>query len=230
LLRPAPWLSLYGNYLEALATGGVAPLTAVNANEVLPPVVSKQVEGGAKVDFGQIGGSLALFQIKEPRAGTDPATRIFGEVGEARDRGIEGTVFGEPTPGVRLLAGVTVLDSVFTRSATPAAVGKDLPGTPRFRLLAYGEYDVPRVKDFTLTARIGYFGETFADLPNAATVPSWTRFDLGVRQNFTVNRTRLGARFSVDNVTNERYYTVSSGGALAFGIPRTYLLSVTTSF
>lgn len=59
-------LSLYANHTEALEPGSRAPVndTVTNKGESVGILHSKQNEVGAKVDYGRIGGSLALFQIK----------------------------------------------------------------------------------------------------------------------------------------------------------------------
>nr|VUD31899.1 putative TonB-dependent receptor [Raoultella sp. NCTC 9187] len=54
-----------------------------------------------KVDYGTVGGSLALFQIKKPNAISD-ANGYYGLDGEQRNRGAELNVFGEPMLGLRL--------------------------------------------------------------------------------------------------------------------------------
>ncbi|MGU7808372.1 TonB-dependent receptor domain-containing protein, partial [Escherichia coli] len=60
-----PWeqLSLYANHTEALQPGSVAPTTAANAGQSTGIAHSKQDEVGVKIDYGTIGGSLALFEI-----------------------------------------------------------------------------------------------------------------------------------------------------------------------
>ncbi|WP_457292172.1 hypothetical protein, partial [Pseudomonas azotoformans] len=69
--------------------------------EVFPAITSKQNEVGAKFDFGTLGGSLALFEIKKPAAYTNSVTREYGLYGMQRNRGVELSVFGEPMYGVR---------------------------------------------------------------------------------------------------------------------------------
>ena len=74
VVRPLKNLSLYANYIEALTQGGTAPEATstggavANGGEHLAPYKSKQYEVGAKYDQGNIGATLALFQITEPSA------------------------------------------------------------------------------------------------------------------------------------------------------------------
>lgn len=63
--KPADWLSLYANHIQALQPGDAAPTTAVNSGQVIGIAESRQNEVGAKADFGKIGGSLALYENKK---------------------------------------------------------------------------------------------------------------------------------------------------------------------
>ena len=59
---------------------------------------------GGKTDYGRVGGSLALFEIKMPVAQLDSQIRYYAINGEQRNRGVELNVFGEPVLGLRLNA------------------------------------------------------------------------------------------------------------------------------
>ncbi len=55
-IQPTDRITLYANSIQALEPGGIAGGTARNAGQVFPPLVSKQVEVGAKA---RAGGMLA---------------------------------------------------------------------------------------------------------------------------------------------------------------------------
>ena len=80
-----------------------------NAGETLSPYVSEQYEVGGKLSLGPVDLTLALFQIDRETAilRIDPAdsTRLqFGPYGIQRNRGIEFTLAGEISKGLRLIA------------------------------------------------------------------------------------------------------------------------------
>ncbi len=73
VVKVAPSVSLYANYIEALVAGPTAPANAggkpvPNAGQSLPPFVSKQKEIGAKYEGDGMGAGLALFSTDKPRA------------------------------------------------------------------------------------------------------------------------------------------------------------------
>ena len=86
VVKPINNLSLYGNYIEGLTSGVIAPIGTVNVGQVFPAIVAKQIEVGAKYDFGAVGVSLAAFEITQPNGFTNPATNIFSVDGEKSTR------------------------------------------------------------------------------------------------------------------------------------------------
>lgn len=233
VVKPLQNLSLYGNYIEALQQGSIAPTTAVNAGQVFPPVIGRQYEVGAKYDLGVVGLGLAAFDITQPSAFTDPATRRFAVDGLQRNQGLEFTAFGEPLPGFRLLGGVTLLDGRLERTAGGLTDGRTAPGVPDVQLNLYGEYDLPfaLARGLTLTGRVIHTGAQVYDTANTQTIPDWTRFDLGARYAWEREPGQpITLRVSVENVADLRYWAATGRGFLTPGAPRTYLLSATFDF
>lgn len=233
VVKPVPRLSLYANYIESLQAGPTAPTTVVNPGQLFPPFTARQVEFGAKYDFGQVGVAASVFQITQPSAFTDPVTNRFGTDGEQRNRGIELNVFGEPLPGVRLLGGGAALDATLTKTAGGALKGRTAPGVPNYQLSLYGEYDLPRplLQGVTLTGRVLHSGRQFYDPANTQQIPAWTRFDLGAR--FAVQAPYgkpIVLRANVENVLDSNYYQTAIDGLLSQGAARTFLLSTQLDF
>jgi iron complex outermembrane receptor protein len=225
VVRPTPELSLYANYVEALEQGGVAPTTAVNAGEAAPPLVSDQVEIGAKYDFGRVAVTAALFRIEKANSYVDPASRRFTTEGRQVHQGLELTAFGELLPGLRLIAGVTLLDAEVTRSAGGALDGRRPVAVPR----SYGsiglDWDVPGVPGLALNGSVQATGNQAVDAANTQRIRGYALLNLGARYTVTMRDTPVTLRFNVLNVTGEDYYASAGFGTLLVGAPRTFLLS-----
>jgi len=232
LVKPTERLSIYGNYVEGLSVGPTAPVGAVNAGQAFAPFRSEQYEIGLKYDFGSFAATVAGFQIGQPSAFVNPTTLVFGVDGETRTRGVEFNVFGEPIAGTRVLAGITHFDAEQVRTAGGVNDGKRTPGVPRYQVTAYVEQDIAAVPGLTLTGRAIYASGAFVDASERQPVPSWTRFDLGVRQSFQIENTRYTARFTVENVLDTNYWIARSSiaGQALVGAPRTYLFSLSAEF
>ncbi|GAB2906894.1 TonB-dependent receptor [Paralcaligenes ginsengisoli] len=232
VVRPWDTVSLYANHIEGLSQGDIAGATAVNANEALAPYRTKQNEAGIKVDLGNYGGSLGVFQIEKPVAYLDPATNIFGPSGEQRNRGVELNVYGEPLRGWRVLGGVTFMDPRLTKTSGGANDDNYAPGVPRFQGVISTEWDLRGVPGLTLQASLLHHGSEYTSATNAYKIPSWTRLDLGARYATKVNGHNVVWRAGVENVANRAYWAsiAPQFGQITQGEGRTVKLSMSADF
>ncbi|WP_431037656.1 TonB-dependent siderophore receptor [Pseudomonas yamanorum] len=235
LFKATDKLSLYGNYMEGLSQGKIAPSTSINEDEIFPPFISRQVEVGAKYDAGAFAVTAAVFRIKQPAYETNATTRVFGPNGKRQNDGVELSVFGEPLKGFRLLGGVMYIDSELTNTTNGTFDGNRAPATPKYNVNLGAEWDVPTVEGLTLTSRGIYSSSQYLDQSNVKEIDAWTRLDVGARYAFKVDDKHITLRANVENVANRRYW--SSAGAsddsepgLTLSTPRTYLLSATVDF
>ena len=223
-------VSLYATYIEGLVAGDIAPATVgsvvvKNAGEVFKPYQSKQAELGAKLDLGRIGGTFSVFQTRKPIASID-SNGFYGVNDHQRNRGAELSFYGEAMPGLRLLGGVSLLNTKVD--------GKDGIGAPKSQFNGGVEWDVPGVVGLTVDGRVQHTASQFADGANTQVVPAWTRLDLGTRYAFDVGSQVVTLRARVDNVTNRNYWASAGGypgaGYLTVGAPRTVVVSGTIDF
>ncbi|UHD47023.1 TonB-dependent siderophore receptor [Aureimonas altamirensis] len=232
LVRVTDSLSVYGNYVESLTEGPIAPATAANANEIFAPVVNDQKEVGVKYDFGFIAVTASLFEITQASGFTDPVTQIFSVGGRQVNRGVELNVFGEVADGVRLLGGVTLIDAELERTAGGRFDGNDVPGVANVAINLYGEYDIDWLTPgLTLTGRVIHTGSTWYDQANTQKIDDWTRVDAGLRYAFTGPYDKpVELRANVENLFGEDYWASSARGFLAAGASRTFTVSAAIEF
>lgn len=228
VVKPVPGLSLYANRIEALQQGPTAPLDPAlvsNPGASLAPRSSTQYEVGGKVGFGGLFATLAAYRIERPGEGVLPSGE-FGYLGDQRHQGIEFTLNGEVTPGLRLISGVAYTDADLQGGAS-------VPGVPEFAANADVEWDVPFVPGITLTGHVVHTGEQFVDAANTLEIDSWTVFDLGARYVFAAGDVPVTLRVAVKNVANERYWASAFdtfSNALLQGRPRTVRASISADF
>ena len=225
--------SIYGNYIEGLSQGGSAPSTAANYGESLSPYVSKQKEVGAKYDSGSLGATLALFSTSKPRGALN-ANNVYVEVGKDRHEGAELTVYGEMMEGLRILGGLTLLDTKQISTGNALTEGKDVIGVPEKQANIGFEWDVPTIAGLSFDARLIATGKVYADAANTLNVPSWERVDVGARYVSVVDKHMVTWRARVLNVADTNYWASSGGypdnGYLVLGAPRTFMLNVSVDF
>ncbi|MDP0499068.1 MAG: TonB-dependent receptor [Verrucomicrobiota bacterium JB022] len=232
LFKLTEQVSVYGNYIEGLVKGDVANATnnglpVPNAGEVLAPLDTTQYEVGVKADFGRFGGSLGLFKSDKPVAGYD-ADNYFRVLDGQDNYGIELSVYGELFESLKVLGGISLLDAELEN-------GMNAIGSPEKQANLGLEWMLPFVDGLSVDGRVIYTSSQFADAANTLEVPSWVRYDLGLRYSLPVGQDQLlTLRARVENVADKDYWASAGGypnaGYLTVGAPRTFMASATLSF
>lgn len=235
VVKPFEGISVFGNYIEALAQTPSAPQNTIgnpvaNPGAIFPPTKSKQVEAGVKLDTGKFTSTLSVFRIKRPSTYTDPVTRLYGLNGEQQNTGLEFNVFGEPMTGVRVLGGFMLLDAELTKTRGGVNEGNTAIGVAKVNVNLGTEWDLSNVPGLTLTARAIYTGDQYVNEANTSEIPAWTRFDIGSRYVFKAHGKKVTLRANLENAFDKRYWSTASQFGLTFGTPRTAILSATLDF
>ena len=243
VFRASDQWSIYGNYIEGLVKGDVAPYESfskqqvANGGQVFSPYRSKQKEVGLKWENQKIGATLALYTMDRPQGELQQQGNdlVFGIYGKQRYQGLELNVFGEPIKGLRVLGGLSLARAKLKESGDGANIGNQLIGVPKQQFTFGADWDVPGVSGLALNARVIHTGSQFANAANTLKVASWTRTDLGARYLMDIGNDRLlTLRARVDNVFDKGYWASVGGypGAnyLVQSAPRTFSLSATVDF
>jgi iron complex outermembrane receptor protein len=228
VVKPTERLSLYTNYIEGLINTGVAPLGTRNAGAALPPTVGEQFEYGAKYDFGTVGLTVSRFTIEQAFAFTNTVTNVYELAGRQRNDGVEVEIFGEPIKGWRLLGGFAYINARLLRTDRGLFDDHVAPGVPKRNLSLYTEYDVFNWGGYilTLTGRVINASSQFYDPANLQSIPSWTRYDAGVRLVMPgYNGKPITIRANVENLAGYDYWQSTAVNFLQPGTPRTFLVS-----
>src|SRR5690606_17328855 len=99
-----------------------------------------------------------------------------------RHRGLELSTFGELTPEVKIIGGLSLLET--------DASGLKAIGAPKTQANVGLEWTTPFAPGLSFDGRLLHTSSQHADAANTQDVPSWTRFDLGVRYLFTFAESR----------------------------------------
>ena len=229
VFQPVPRVSLYGNYIEGLSKGDIAPNIADNAGQVFAPYKSKQYEVGAKADLGVALATVAVFQI------TKPSGQLYGNTyrmdSEQRNRGVELNLSGALGPSLRLLAGVSLLDGRLVKTNSAATVGMRPVGVPRVMANLGGEWALSFLPGLTATGAVSHTGKQYVDQANLQSVPAWTKVDLGLRYHAVIAGRATTLRAGLMNAFNRHYWAgVASYGTISQSAPRSAQLSAAIDF
>lgn len=222
LYKPVPALTTYASYMEGLQTGGTAPSTAVNANEMLPPSVSKQYEIGAKGHWGGMDLTAALFRMDVINQYIDPADNVYKQDGREVHQGLEVTATGRLTDRLTMVGGFTVMSAEVKRARNnPSIEGKTPVNVPEQQARMYLEYDLTSVPGLTLSGGANYFGKRPTDSLDTYYLDGATTYDAGARYRTHWDGHDLTFNLNVSNLFNKAYWSYyRSGDGLLLGAPR----------
>jgi iron complex outermembrane receptor protein len=149
-----------------------------------------------------------------------------------RNQGLEWMMFGEPFQGFRPLGGITLLNARQLDTGANLTNGLKATGVPDVQLNLGAEWDAPFLRGLTFSGRAIYTSLQYLDAANTQSIPSWTRFDAGVRYVFERKDGKpIALRFNVENLFNLNYWASANAElGLAMGAPRTFLLSLSADF
>lgn len=228
ILSLSPRTAVFGSWVTGLEESGVAPTSATNRDEVLPPVEAEQFELGVRHN---VTPSLtfigALFDVSKPTQGfrTDGS---YGLVGEVRHRGVEGSLAGQLDARTNVVLGAVAFTPKVTGPLVDAGVvGSRAAGISSFVANASVEREI--TAGWSLDAQLTYSGERWADTANTFKAPAMTMLSVGARRRFELGGRPALFRVLASNVTGEDGYLASSSGLLWPIAPRTVraLLTVT---
>lgn len=237
LVKPLDDLAIHANYIEGLSQGESAPDTAANYGDVLKPYQTRQVEIGAKYDFGRFASSFSLWQIRRPSAFTDPDTRVFGVYGKQRNRGIEWNIVGEVIPGLRVMGGVAYTRATMLRSEDDASKQRtQIVGVPKLVARLGVDHELRAIRGLSLNGNVNHVGKRHATLDNRLSMDAYTTLDIGARYQARAFDKPVTLHARINNLTNEAYWLGSwrgidgSGLSGGLGSPRTFVLGASIDF
>jgi len=212
--------AVFGSWVTGLEESGVAPTSAINRDEVLPPVEAEQFELGVRhaVTPGLtfIG---ALFDVSKPTNGFR-ADGSFALVGEVRHRGVEGSIAGQLDARTNVVLGAVAFEPKVTGPLVDVGVvGAQAAGISHRIINANIER---RLGDsWSVDAGLSYSGERWADTANTFKTPAVMTLSCGARRRFVLAGRPVEFRVLASNLTGAEGYWAAPTGILSPIPPRT---------
>jgi iron complex outermembrane receptor protein len=221
--------AVFGSWVTGLEESGVAPASAINRDEVLPPVQAEQFELGVRhaitPELTFIG---ALFDVAKPTNGVR-ADRSFGLVGEVRHRGVEGSIAGNLGSRTRVVLGAVAFQPEVTGPLVDAGVvGSRAAGISHVIVNANVERQL--WNGWSVDASVSYAGERWADTANTFKTPAVTTLGLGARNRFVLAGRPAEFRVLASNLTGVEGYWAAPTGLFSPIAPRTVRAMLSVAF
>ncbi|MBL0123854.1 MAG: TonB-dependent receptor [Betaproteobacteria bacterium] len=235
LFQPAPWLSVYGNYVGSFGTNNGVSATG----EAFDPQKAKQYEAGTKSELldGKLTATVALFEITKTNVLTrDPNNPNFSiPIGEARSRGVEFDVSGRIGRNWSVISNFTYDRAEITKD-NRGNQGKILPGVPGRSGSIWAKYDTGNATEgLSFGAGIFLRGQRQGDTPNTFQLPGYGRVDALLAYRFKAFGGKLmTAQINVQNLLDKTYFDHGGSGGTRlntyYGEPRTITGSLRIQF
>ena len=214
-LLPLRGVAVYGGYSRGFEENGAPPSNAANRNDALPAILTRQVDGGVRVEINpRLKAVAGVFDLSRPYFGFDQDNR-YVQIGTTRSRGAEFSLSGNLTDRLAVVAGGVLLSPrVEADPSASGEIGGRPVGIPSHIFSVDANWDAaPLVPGLSFDAALSHRGRTPATTDNAVELPARAQLDLGIRYRFTVGKTRATARFQLANVFNARGLSVGGPGA-----------------
>ncbi|MFC5520642.1 TonB-dependent receptor [Polaromonas jejuensis] len=226
-----PTTTLFASYMKGLEDGGVAPLIAKNAFEILAPGISTQKEIGIRDSyFKGVSISASYFDIKRVNAVTDPVTRIFANDGVTVFRGVETVVSADITRHWTVNAAAQWLHAVQHAARDKTIEGLVPENTPDFVGNLSVTHRAAFLPGLTLTAGAAYISKRPVNPQNQGFIPGYALFSAGAGYATKLAGRPTTFQLSIDNLTNKRYWNSVQTGTLGTGMDRSIRFNAKISF
>jgi iron complex outermembrane receptor protein len=227
--RPWRGLRLFASYVTGLEEVGVAPTSATNRGEVLPPVEARQTEVGARYELASgLNLIVAGFDIRKPTYGLR-GDGAFALVGDVRHRGFEMSVAGRIGSGTKAVLGALILKPrVGGALVETGLVGRTPAGISRFNFIASVEQRLGSA--WSADAQFKYDGPREIDSANSAKAPGVAILDLGAGWDLGAVGVPASLRVQLLNVANAHGYYATASGFLGPLWSRTFRVLLTANF
>lgn len=226
--RDRPWLfnvaavlnltrriALYGSYTRGLEESDVAPEIALNRDEAPPALRTRQIDAGVRTAIGLVTLIAGAFQIERPSYGVDGAG-IFRQLGTVRHRGLELSATGALAPGLKVVAGGTLLRARISGDEVAAgAIGRRPVDVPSRKLIASLDWRPPG-SPTSIDLAIEHIGPNVGDSLNRVRVRPITTLDLGVRHRFRLGSSNALFRLQATNLLNQYGWEVAGNNAFIY--------------
>ena len=220
-------LVFYAGYSKGLEESPVAPEIAVNRGEAPPAIITEQMDAGFRYAFTpELRLVAGVFDVRKPYFALDPA-KVFRELGEVRNRGIEASLAGQITPRLNVVLGAVFLDATVSGDAVDLGlIGRRPVGSIGRVVTGAINWNVPWIDGLALDATYESSSDRIANAANSFVIPARYVAAIGGRYRFDLFDKPASFRAQIASV-NAPYGYSNLGEGFYYNPPRRFQMSLT---
>jgi iron complex outermembrane recepter protein len=207
----------YAALTRGLEDSGLAPASATNRGQLLPASRTSQEEVGIRYTNGATTVVAGLFEVRKPyyNIGSDG---VYTWLGTESHPGLELSLNAEPVRGLTLVVGAVFMSPEVAVASGVSGVGTAPVNQPRSFLQLAGDYQLPVWRRGSIDVTVTRQAAVPVRLDDGAYNPAQTLVNVGGRYRFDIAGHPATLRVQIQNVTNQRVWSVSdySGGLAAY--------------
>lgn len=206
-------LAVYGGGVTGLEESGIAPGNAINRNEALPAILTRQFDAGIRYALtGELRLTAGLFQVSKPYFNLDDRSR-FRELGRVTNRGVEASLAGAMTPRLTVVAGGVFLDPRVSGDAVRLGISGPRPvGAVSRRVELSADWRPVGLDGLSIDGGVSHRSRETATVSNLTSIPSYTLANLGARYRFALKDQDAVLRVQVLNLFDQQGYELRDAG------------------
>lgn len=226
-IHAGPKLVFYAGYSKGLEESPVAPEIAVNRDEAPPAIITEQMDAGLRFAITPTLRLVAgVFEVTKPYFALDPV-RVFRQLGQVRNRGIEVSLAGQITPRLSIVLGSVFLDASVSGDAVDLGlIGRRPVGSIGRHVNGALNWNVPWVSGLSIDIGYESTAERVANAANTHVIPARYVWSLGGRYRFDIIDKPATFRAQVATVNND-YGFSNFGEGFYYNFPRRFQMSLT---
>ena len=220
-------LVFYAGYTKGLEESPVAPDIAVNRGEAPPAIITEQMDAGLRYAITPGLRLVAgVFDVRKPYFALDPQ-RVFRQLGEVRNRGVEVSLAGQITPRLSIVLGAVFLDATVSGDEVDLGVIGPRPiGSAGRTMSGALNWSLPWVEGLSLDLAYESTADRVANAANSFVIPARYVYSLGGRYRFDLFDNPATFRAQLATVNNP-YGWNNIGEGFYYNPPRRFQMSLT---
>ena len=220
-------LALYAGYTKGLEESPVAPDIAINRGEAPPAIITQQMDAGFRYAITpELRVVAGVFDVRKPYFALDPV-KVFRQLGEVRNRGIEASVAGQITPRLSVVVGAVFIDATVSGDEVDLGlIGPRPVGSVGRTMTGALNWNVPWVEGLSLDGVYEATSDRTANAANTFVIPARYIVSLGGRYRFDLFDKPATFRAQLASA-NDVYGYNNLGEGFYYNVPRRFQTSLT---